>query len=201
MKEEILKTALQQFISNGIREMSVQKLVSQLGISTKTFYKYFENKEVLLEDVLRLNYNQQFMQLEKLVQQKNPGVLFYEIWQQATLKEYTISNRFFHDLNYYYPTLQQKIESEIGGKFWLQIKQIIIDGITDGVFRADINPDIILESIAVLLDKIARTEQFLKFNVQADEIFKNSIAIIIRGICTSKGLDDLETHFSGTDKN
>ncbi len=201
MKEQILQTALNQFISHGIREMSVQKLVSTLGISTKTFYKYFQNKEELLEDVLRLHYNQQYNKLEKFALQKNPVILFSEIWQQATLKEYNVSNRFFHDLNYYYPSLQQKIEREVGGRFWMQIKQIIDDGIAEGVFSNAINPDIILESIAVLLDKIARTEQFLKFGVQADEIFKNSIAIVIRGICTPKGLAALENHFSVGLKN
>ena len=199
MKEEILKTALNQFASNGIRDMSVQKLAILLGISTKTFYKYFTNKEELLEEVLRLQYSQQHVQLEKLVQEKNPVILFYEIWQQATLKEYNINNKFFADLNYYYPALQYKIEREIGGKFWDSLKKIIVQGIVEGVFRNEINTNVMLESIAVLLDKIARTEQFLKFDAPATEIFENSIAVIIKGCCTRAGLQILEDYIANTD--
>lgn len=194
MKEEILKTALNQFVSNGIREMSVQKLVSQLSISTKTFYKYFKNKEELLEDVLRLHYDLQYIELEKQADEKNPVILFYEIWQQATLKEYNVNNRFFADLNYYYPTLQQKIEREIGARFWERLKQIIDKGIAEGYFKTKINPYIILESISVLLNSIARTEQFLKYKTPADEIFNNSIAILIKGFCTQTGLQMLDKH-------
>ena len=201
MKEEILKTALNQFVNHGIRDMSVQKLVSELAISTKTFYKHFENKEELLEEVLRLHYEQQYKQLEKLVGEKNPVVLFYEIWQQATLNEYNVSNKFFSDLRYYYPALQLKIEREIGEKFWVRLKQIIDNGITQGVFRKDINPFVILESISVLLDRIGRSDQFQKLNVPADEIFENSIAVIIRGFCTPKGLEILDDHLSNSENS
>lgn len=194
MKEEILKTALNQFVSNGIREMSVQKLVSQLSISTKTFYKYFENKEELLEEVLRLHYDLQYIELEKQADEKNPVILFYEIWQQATLKEYNVNNSFFADLNYYYPALHQKIEREIGVRFWERLKQIIDKGIAEGYFTTKINPYIILESISVLLNSIARTEQFLKYKTPADEIFNNSIAILIKGFCTHTGLQMLDKH-------
>ncbi|HSO85941.1 MAG TPA: TetR/AcrR family transcriptional regulator [Draconibacterium sp.] len=201
MKEEILKTALNQFVNHGIRDMSVQKLASALAISTKTFYKHFENKEVLIEEVIRLHYEQQYKQLEKLVQEKNPVVLFYEIWQQATLHEYSVSNKFFSDLNYYYPALQLKIEREIGEKFWVRLKQIIDNGIEKGVFRKNINPFVILESISVLLDRIGRSDQFQKLNVMADEIFENSIAVIIKGFCTPKGLETLDNYISNSDNS
>ena len=196
MKEEILKTALQQFVSNGIREMSVQKLVAQLSISTKTFYKYFENKEELLKEVLRHHYDLQYIELEKQVIEKKPVILFYEIWQTATLEEYNVNNRFFADLSYYYPTLQHEIEREIGSKFWERLKQIMENGIAQGYFKNEIKPYIVLESIAVLLNSISRTDKFLKYNTSAEEIFNNSITVLIKGICTSTGLEVLEKHIS-----
>lgn len=200
MKEEILKTALNQFVSNGIREMSVQKLVSILRISTKTFYKYFENKEELLKEALRLHYDLQYIEFEKQVIEKNPVILFYEVWQTATLKEYTVNNRFFAELSYYYPALQQEIEREIGSKFWEKLRQIIEDGNAQGFFKNDIKPYIVLESIALLLNSISRTDKFLKYNSSAEEIFCNSIAVLIKGICTSTGLDILEKHIGNKSK-
>ncbi len=56
-----------------------------------------------------------------------------------------------------------------------------------------------LESIAVLLDRIARTEQFQKFGVSANEIFGNSIAVIIKGCCTATGLQILEDYCVSAD--
>ena len=66
MKEEILQTSLDQFLKYGIREMSIQKLIEPLGISTKTVYKYFKNKEELLEEALHLHFAGQYKLLEQL---------------------------------------------------------------------------------------------------------------------------------------
>jgi len=45
MKEKIIEIALQQFLKHGIRKMTVQKLTGPLGVSTKTVYNFFNNKE------------------------------------------------------------------------------------------------------------------------------------------------------------
>src|SRR5205085_9661556 len=100
MKEEILQTALKQFLKYGIREMSIQKLIEPLGISTKTVYKYFKNKEELLEEVLHLYYTQQFQLLENLTADQNAVHLLFDIWHTAIERSYKISTVFFQDLHY-----------------------------------------------------------------------------------------------------
>jgi AcrR family transcriptional regulator len=194
MKEKILQTSLEQFLKFGIRKMSIQRLVSPLGISTKTVYKYFKNKEELLKEVLNLHYNQQYQLLEKLSENQNAVTLFYDIWHQAVQREFGINNIFFRDLHYYYPELERKTEAEIGDKFWKKIQQIILNGRKHGFFREDIHPLVTLEGIAVLLEKVGRSEQFQKFNQSSEEIFFNTILVYIRGFCTLKGLEELDKH-------
>jgi len=94
-----------------------------------------------------------------------------------------------------------KIELEIGDKFWVRLKQIIDNGNKEGVFKREINPYIFMESISVLLNKIARTDQFLKYKASADIIFENSIGVIIKGFCTPKRLEILDIHFSNSENS
>ena len=49
IKQKIIQGALQQFLTHGIRKMTMQKLVEAMGLSTKTVYKYFTDKEDLLQ--------------------------------------------------------------------------------------------------------------------------------------------------------
>src|SRR3954454_18438505 len=111
MKEEILQTALKQFLKYGIREMSIQKLVEPMGISTKTVYKYFKNKEELLEEALQLHYAQQFQTLEERIEDQKVVPLLLDIWYLAFEREYKVTNAFYQDLNYYYPELERKIQT------------------------------------------------------------------------------------------
>jgi AcrR family transcriptional regulator len=196
MKNEILQTALEQFLKFGIREMSIKKLIEPLGISTKTVYKYYKNKEELLEEVLQLLYNQQYQQVENLSAGQNVVTLLFDIWYLAIERAYNVNDLFHKDLHYYYPELELKIEVAIGSKFGQQFQNLIQKGINEGVFKKDILPEVAVEGIYVLYNAITRTELFKRFGVSPYEILLNSIAIYIRGLCTPKGIQELEEYIA-----
>ena len=194
MKEEILQTSLKQFLKYGIREMSIQKLIEPLGISTKTVYKYFKNKEELLEDALHLHYAQQYQLLEELSSDQKSVPLLLDIWYKAFEMEYKVTNAFFKDLQYYYPELEIKIQAAIGEKFTKQFTYIIQKGMDEAVFQDSINPELVIEGIFVLYDATIRTERFKPFRVSPLEILLNTIVVYIKGFCTTKGIQALEEH-------
>jgi len=194
MKEEILKTALKQFLKHGIREMSIQKLIEPLGISTKTVYKYFKNKEELLEEALHLHYAQQYQLLEELSSDQKAVPLLLDIWYTACELEYKATNAFFKDLQYYYPELERKIQAAIGKKFTKQFIYIIHKGIDEAVFQDSINPELVVEGVYVLYDATIRTERFKTFRVSPLEILLNTIVVYIKGFCTIEGIQELEEH-------
>jgi AcrR family transcriptional regulator len=199
MKEEILQTALEQFLKFGIREMSIKKLIEPLGISTKTVYKYYKNKEELLEEVLQLLYNQQYQLVENLSADQDAVSLLFEIWYTAIMKVYDVNDLFYKDLHYYYPELERKNEIAMGSKFGKQFQNLIQKGIGEGVFKENILPEVAMESIYILYNAIARTELFNRFGVSTYEILLNTIALYIRGLCTIKGIQELEEYI-GTRK-
>lgn len=85
-KKRITKVSLQQFLENGIKQMTVQKLIDPLGLSTKTVYKYFADKEDLLKQCLLLHYaklSERFTLSEKELSNPVDGILsfFYEIFK------------------------------------------------------------------------------------------------------------------------
>jgi len=194
MKNEILQTALEQFLKYGIREMSIQKLIAPLSISTKTVYKYFKNKEELLEKALHLHYMQQYQLLEELAADQRVVPLLLDIWYTAFEREYKVTNVFFRDLHYYYPELERKIQTSMGEKFSKQFIYIIQKGIGEAVFQDSINPELIMEGIYILYDAATRTERFKPFRVSPLDVLLNTIIVYIRGFCTTKGIQELEEH-------
>jgi len=196
MKDEILQTALRQFLKYGIRKMSIKKLVDPLGISTKTVYKYFKNKEELLEAVLRLHYTQQYQLLENHSADQNVVSLIIDIWYMAIEGEYSVNSKFFYDLHYYYPEVERKTEAVRGQIIWKKIGQIVKKGIKEGLFKKDIYPVVAMEGIAVLYTAVARTREFKRFHLSPHEIFLNTIVLYIRGLCTRKGIRQLDKHIS-----
>ena len=194
MKEEILQHSLELFLKHGIREMSNQKLVELLGISTKTLYKYFKNKEDLLEEVLHLYHNKQYKMLQNLPVEQNVACLFLDVWQIAVEIEYKVNKVFYEDLHYYYPELENKVNAAIGKKFEQFFLTIIYSGIEQGDFRKEFLPEVALNSMFVLLRAAIRTDEFTSLRLSATDLLLNTIANYIRGICTEKGMLALDEH-------
>lgn len=194
MKDEILQTALDQFLKYGIREISIKRLIEPLGISTKTVYKYFKNKEDVLEQALKLHYEQQYQLLQNLTSNSRSIYLLVDTWSYAVERVYDVSTVFYHDLHYYYPALEQKIEVGVGRKFGAQFIALLDRGKAEGDFHSSLNSEVAMEGIYILYNAITRTDLFERYGVSPHEIIRNTIFNYIRGMCTTKGLMDLEKH-------
>jgi AcrR family transcriptional regulator len=159
-------------------------------------YKYFKNKEDLLEQALHLQYEQQYQMLQNLTSNQRSLFLMLDSWIYAVNRVHDVNNIFYHDLHYYYSGLEQKIELEVGRKFGTQFQTLVKKGIAEGDFQADLNPDVAMEGIYILYNSITRTDLFERYDVSLNEILKNTIVKYIRGICTSGGIVDLENYLA-----
>lgn len=174
--------------------MSNQKLVDWLGISTKTIYKYFQNKEGLLEEALYLYHNTEYEKLLNLSNEQNAACHFFEIWQIAVEMEYQINQSFYKDLEYYYPDLARKVEKVIGPKFEQHFLSVINRAVAQGAFRSDILPEVALKSMFVLHRASVAKESFTSLGLSALDLLLQTTGNYIRGLCTPEGLEALEKH-------
>lgn len=56
-REDILNTALKLFNEHGYHAVGVDRIRDEAQVSKMTLYKYFSNKEKLVEEVLKLRHN------------------------------------------------------------------------------------------------------------------------------------------------
>lgn len=189
LKERIIEVSLKQFLEQGIKQMTVQKLINPLKISTKTFYKYFADKEDLLKQCLFLHYaelSERFTLFQKT--NLNPVISILSVFYGGFNIDFGISCEFYHDLNYYYPQLQDSISREYLSKNFIETKKMIVEGIEEGFFISDINADIAFETMILLYTNITRNSKFKDLNSSPIIMMQNTLDVYIRGICTEKGL-------------
>lgn len=194
MKNKILDISLRQFLLHGIRKMSVQKLVEPLNISTKTFYKYFKNKEDLLKGALISYYDLKYRTLESDAEGHHVVHVLCNIWNGAMEAELNVNQKFFQDLLYYYPELNEKFTAKTNLKFLKPFIRIIERGIDEGVFREEIIPEVVLDCMFVLYMSIVRKRDFKRFSLDFRTLLLNTMIVYIRGICTEKGSRELNEH-------
>ena len=192
LKEEIISTSLQQFLKHGIRKMTVQKLVAPIGISTKTVYKYFNDKEDLLNHCLVKHYSE--LAKDFNITGSNPVITILSLWHHAMELDFGVNHVFYHDLNYYYPKLQDSILHRFFNTRFSKLDDLMEKGIKQGYLRKDVVPGMIPEVTSALYALITRTDQFKKYKLTPSILMQNTIEPYLRGVCTEKGLREINNY-------
>lgn len=188
MREKIIETSLRQFLEHGIRKMTMQKLVLALGISTKTMYKYFNNKEALLEECLKMNYQGADSGITEMLNgSPNVVVSLVRVFSKSMEIDFGTSHLFYYDLNYYYADLQDKAIKQYSSGAIQIITGLIQQGIDEAYYLPYLKAPIVLETLNVLYASVTRSSVYKGFGMKRD-LVKHTILIYLRGICTGKGL-------------
>jgi AcrR family transcriptional regulator len=195
VEEKIRDVALERFMQHGIRSMTIKKLVEPLGISTKTFYKYFKSKEDLLEECLRVLYAGYFNEFDAILTRKDkPVTTLLSLFRGALDRDFGVNHAFFHDLNYYYPELQNAAINRTWKNYGDLVLPVVQNCIKEGYFREDILPEIALKGISVLYTSITRSKEYDEYKRRPFELFKNLVEVYVRGMCTEKGIKEIESN-------
>lgn len=180
MREKIIRAAKEQIRKYGFRRFTVDDIASDLGISKKTVYKYFESKKQIINAVLENHVEmEKHHTLEALATEggwldKLNAVVFCHTQDQApaTLIE---------ELQRFFPEEWDKTDS-INEFKREQVKELLSQGIKNGDIRPDINPLVIglaLEkTLRALFDYNFFKQHDMTFNQAMEEVKK----VILYGI-------------------
>jgi AcrR family transcriptional regulator len=195
LRDKIVEVSLERFLQFGIRNSTIQKLVEPLGISTKTVYKYFDSKEELLKECLDLLYNGYYNEFNAIISSENNPVTTLLILFRGTLgKDFGINRDFFHDLNYYYPELQNAAINRTRINYGALMIPLVTRGIDEGYYNNYLKPEMALEGIVTLYASITRGEKYKNYTGNIYEVFKGLVEVYIRGMCTEKGLKEIDNN-------
>jgi AcrR family transcriptional regulator len=187
-KERILVKSHELFNRYGIRSVSMDDIAAQLGMSKKTLYQYYTDKDELVnavfDVVLATNKAQcvdctrkgenaihevflSFDMVEEMLKNMNPAVLF--------------------DMQKYHPSAFKKFDDFRNGFLYKTIKANLERGISEELYREEIDTDI--------LSRYRLHSVLLSFNPDVFPSNKTNLAYIeqqllecfLYGLATAKG--------------
>ena len=141
IKEQIINTAFDLFSQYGIKSVSMDDVAKAAGISKRTLYESFEDKETLLIEGIDHNTESLGQYLTGL--EKEPFnaleviLLFYE---EMMKNPRWFNEKFYEDLKKY-PKAQQKIEMN-KARMGKRCMDLFTRGVKEGVFQEGINFEI-----------------------------------------------------------
>lgn len=202
MMQDILKTAVDLFLTYGFKSVTMDDIANAQGISKKTIYQYFENKTVLVEEAVMLLFQIISTGIEEIrTQEKNPIEEIYEIKQflMKNLKDEKSSPQY--QLEKYYPKIFHNIKEKQMCVMEDCVGCNIERGKKMGLFREDLNSDFISKIYFNCMMALKDKSLFPLEHFSMRMLMNNYLEYHLRGICTSKGLEHLNNYLQINQNN
>lgn len=178
----------------GIRSVTMDEVSRELGISKKTIYQYFENKDELVCSVAYSHLSRETKEFEAIAFDSTDAI--DELHQIAICmrKNFTeINPSMLHDLQKYHPdawAIFMEFKMNIIGN----ILQNLERGIKEGFYRPEINAEVLsimrFEQLQLVFDdRLFPREKFSFLEVQM-QVFEH----FVYGILTDKGRSKYESY-------
>jgi AcrR family transcriptional regulator len=195
MKERIQQKARELFMRYGFRSVTMDEIAGQTGISKKTLYQFFEDKDALVEAVMHSEL--EYMQKQCTRQIKEAENAIEETFLDMDAMEVVMdamNPQIVFDLEKFYPRTFEKFKKHKHNFLLETIKTNLERGIREEVYRNDFDIDIIarfrLESAFIIFNpELFPHSKYSLLKVSA-EIYYH----YLHGIATPKGKKLIEKY-------
>jgi len=189
IKEKIIAGARKMFIKFGIRGITMDFIAEQLGVSKRTIYENFKDKDELLMHCIDVGMKEQSSKNEELIRNsENIIEATFKFIKNSIETFNTINPLFFFDIEKYYPNLWKTKIIENDNQNLNRSIELLNQGIGEDLFRKDINVDIVAKLILEQFKMLSNHELFPNDKYSKVDVFENIVINFLRGIATKKGL-------------
>ena len=192
LMDRVLDTVIAAVTKHGIKAVKMDDIAAELGISKRTLYEIYDDKETMVLESVKRYHEKKEEALEKFAAD-NHNVLDTVIYFYEThIKEAKAINPLFYEDIVKYPRivayLERRRESRAN-----DFRQFMRRGVEEGLFRDDIDYDIIAHVFEALGKYMHDKRLYQQYPFE--KLFFNMTFVSLRGFCTLKGIEQLDKFF------
>ena len=189
LREKIIEAAGRLFAGHGIKSITMDDIATSFGISKRTLYEVFADKETLLIECIHHEVEREEAYLKGLMEQTdNVLEVLLRRYQRSIERFHDTNKKFFEDIQKYPRALEclrrgNNRTSEDAVNFFRE-------GVRQGYFREDVNFAIINQLVRAQMDILMESDICKEFPFL--EVYESIMFTFLRGVSTPKGAVELE---------
>jgi AcrR family transcriptional regulator len=188
IKDRILNHAQQLFMRNGIKSVSMDDIAADMAMSKKTLYKWFENKDQIVEASMTRHLHGAQFDCTSMIQSATSAI--DELFQMMKWTRQEFSNvhpSIFYDLQKFHPGTWKLWLAHKNQFILTQIIQNLQRGIVEGLFRADLDVDIIARMRLAQIEIMFNSDVYPPLQYPNERVSQALLEHFMLGVATLKG--------------
>lgn len=187
--QNIIEKASELFSHYGIKSVTMDDISRELGISKKTLYKYVANKDDLVDHYIAFTTEKRKCNVDEIKKQNFNAIeelLAVNEHVIEMLKNYNPSTDF--DLKKYYPDRYRKLRERRQHNMFLAVKENIVKGKQEGLYRRELDEDIIAKVHVSRIENSFANEMFTIDELTSWRFIREMMIYHIHGIANPEGI-------------
>lgn len=191
--DNIIGKSAELFLRYGVKSLTMDEIAKQLGMSKKTIYQYVSNKSDLVKKVMQAhldkedNFIKEVQKTSKNALEENLRMMTF---MSGELQQFNAV--IFFELQKYYPESYALFNEH---KEKVALRRILANlkaGIKEGLYRRDIDAEIVSRIFVSALDILIDQQRFPAKKYHFYNLYREFVNYHLGGILTPKGLTYLE---------
>lgn len=189
---ETLERILSMFLRYGVRSITMDDIARELGVSKKTLYQDFTDKNDLIEKVISLDINQSQKFLEEFKSKKLNAIEEVFLVNSRIHQDRSRYNpTFYYDLKKFYPETYRKWLSERRKIMFGLVVTNLQKGKREGIYRSEIHEETIVKLYMARIEMLDSNDIIDNFQALSPEFMREIFIYHLHGICNENGLRTL----------
>ena len=188
MEQQILNKSRELFFSYGIKSITMEDISKKLGISKKTIYQYFKDKNAIVTKVVDELLAHSASKMEEICTNSEDAIEeVYTQMQNMGNQVHGIQMAFFFELEKSYPAEMDKITLYKKNVLINKIQNNLIRGIQAGIYRAELVPSEVALIRLGLIEDAFTNHTFLSAGWHTKDILITLTNFYLHGITSHTG--------------
>lgn len=192
--DRVIQKSMELFTQYGIRQVTMDQIAEELGMSKRTIYELFKDKDTLVAECIETMFTLYNEEIRNIIAgASNVIEALYLLGQHGQKKRASVNRLYFEDLRKYYPGLHESIMKRTRPGKGSFSCSIITKGIEEGIFQADLNIEIVDSFLYMMMESFHKKGIYPE-NTTEKEVLRNIIIPYYLGISTEKGKKIIEQY-------
>ncbi len=186
-KANIFTASEEMFMQHGYSKVTMEEIAAGLGISKKTLYKFFPNKKELLRELLTERQCEFMDHIEVIWKREDIDFVGKLRNTLDFVGERSSKMNKLQDVQRIAPEIWKEIHDFKKEKIFERVRKLFEGGVETGIFRGDIDRDIVILVYTNAVESIVNPETLSELPCTAGQAFEAISKIIFEGILTEEG--------------
>ena len=201
-KEMIIEQAAKMFAEQGIKSIRMDDIAKTLGVSKRTLYEMFEDKEELLYLSIRYMQQQRMAKVEAKLRENTDSLIYLFESIEMMMDNRELHRRISNNLSKFYPQTFERVRKESEERSGKILYSLIEHYIDCGLIVPTVDIRLSVTILYYTTTTIVSTADNMSLpdGVTLEDAMAYTIINFFRGIATIKGVQQIDDYLAAKNR-